>query len=267
MRRAIPLVLLLAGCTAPLPVARGGGIVSTNPCADAMLVELVPLGRIAAISRYSQDPSATSMPLAQARQLRATGGTAEEVIALHPRLVVTSSFTPAATRAAYQALGLRVLALDSPTSIAASKAQLMTLARAVGAEARGRALVARIDAAVRAAAPPAGAPPSALLFLGGGLVNGPGNLLDELMRVSGLRNAAADYGLRYSASVATDVIAQSPPTLWMTSGAANRQQAALSGVLGTRVRRATFPHTLMNCGGPTIVPALKALASIRRTVK
>lgn len=266
MRRAIPWLMLLAGCTAP-PAPRGGGIVSTNPCADAMLVELVPLARIAAISRYSQDPVATSMPLALARRLRATGGTAEEVIALHPDLVVTSIFTPAATRAAYQAAGLRVVALDSPTSIAASRAQLEMLAKAVGAEDRGRALLARIDAAVRAAAPPAGARPSALLLLGGGLVNGPGNLLDELMQVAGFSNAAAGYGLRYSAHVSTEIMARAPPMLLIASGAPDRQQQALDAVLGQRVRHVGFARQLMNCGGPTIIPAVARFAAIRRAAR
>ena len=54
MRLALPLALLLAGCSAPVKPHAGGGaplrIVSTNPCADAMLFELVPPGRIAAIS-------------------------------------------------------------------------------------------------------------------------------------------------------------------------------------------------------------------------
>ncbi len=264
MRRAIPLLMLVSGCTAA-PVARGGGIVSTNPCADAMLVALVPLSRIAAISRYSHDPAATSMPLGLARRLRATGGTAEEVIALHPDLVVTSSFTPAATRAAYQAAGLRVLALDAPASIAESKAQLIALANAVDARDRGQMILARIDAAVRAAAPPPGPQPGALLLLGGGLVNGPGNLLDELMQAAGLRNAAAGYGLRYSAPVSTEIIAASPPALLIASGQPGRQHQVLSAALVQRVRHATFPSRLMNCGGPTIIAALARFATIRRT--
>lgn len=267
MRRAVPLLLLVAGCSATPADHVGGGIVSTNPCADAMLVALVPLARIAAISHYSQDPAATSMPLAIARQLRATGGTAEEVIALHPALVVTSSFTPAATRAAYHAAGLQVLTLDSPGSVAASKAQVTMVAQAVGAEAQGRAIVARMDAAMRAAAPPGPARPAALLLLGGGLVNGPGNLLDELMQTAGFRNAAPDYGLRYSARASTEVIAHRPPALLIATGQQDRQQRALSTVIGARTRRARFDRALLNCGGPAIAPAVARFAALRRGLR
>src|SRR3546814_5557596 len=84
------LLLVLAGCDRPAPATRGG-IVSTNPCADQILVSLVQPERIAAISHYSQDPAATSLPPEVARRYRVTAGTAEEVIALRPDLVVTST--------------------------------------------------------------------------------------------------------------------------------------------------------------------------------
>jgi iron complex transport system substrate-binding protein len=208
MRRAIPLLfgLVLASCGAPAATG-GGGIVSTNPCADALLVRLVPPARIAAISHYSHDPASSSLPQAVAHQFRTTAGTAEEVIALKPDLVVVDTLTPLASRAAYARAGLRVLMLDSPTSIAASRAQILALADAVGASARGQALAARIDAAIAAAAPPAGTHrPGTLMYIGGDLANGPGTLLDELMTRAGLRDAAPDYGLAHSGVVASEAL-------------------------------------------------------------
>ena len=131
MRRgAVLLALALAGCAQP--AARRGGIVSTNPCADAILVRLVAPDRIAAISHYSQDPAATSLPLDVARRFATTAGTAEEVIARAPDLVLADSFAPATTLNAYRRAGLRVVVLDSPTDVAASIAQVRQVAAAVG---------------------------------------------------------------------------------------------------------------------------------------
>jgi len=144
MIRAIPLLLLLGGCAAP---PRQGGIVSTNPCADAILAQVAP-DRLAAVSRYSHDAAATSMPLAIARRWPATAGTAEEVIARAPDLVVTDSFAPAATRAAYAKAGLTVLTLGSVATIADSERQVMQIATAAGRAARGRAMVAQIEQAL-----------------------------------------------------------------------------------------------------------------------
>jgi len=153
MKPTIPLLaLMLAGCTQPAAPG-GGGIVSTNPCADAMLVDLVPPSHIAAISHYSVEPDASSMSLPVARRYATTAGTAEEVVGLRPDLVVTSSFTPPATLAAYKRAGLKVLTLDSPTTIAASETQIRTLAAAVGAPQQGEAMVARIESAVAEATP------------------------------------------------------------------------------------------------------------------
>src|SRR3569623_1288470 len=145
MKPTIPLLaLMLAGCTQPAAPG-GGGIVSTNPCADAMLVDLVPPSHIAAISHYSVEPDARSMSLPVASRSATTAGTAEEVVGLRPDLVVTTSFTPPATLAANIRAGLKERMLDSPTTIAASEMQIRTRAAAVGAPQHGVAMVARID--------------------------------------------------------------------------------------------------------------------------
>src|SRR4029079_4978164 len=80
--------LLLAACAQPPPHASlHPTIVSLNPCTDAILAEVADPEQILAISYYSHDPRATSMPLAEARKFRATGGTVEEVLALDPDVV------------------------------------------------------------------------------------------------------------------------------------------------------------------------------------
>ncbi len=264
MRGAILLASALAGCAQPSPVP-AEGIVSTNPCADAILVRLVPASRIAAISHYSHDPVAGSLPMAVARRYRATAGTAEEVIALRPSLVLTSSFTPIATREAYARAGLKTLVLGSPTSITASEAQVMEIADAVGAAGKGRAMVAGIDAAVRAARPTLRGRPAALLYIGGDLANGSGTLLDEMMTIAGFTNAAASYGLAYTGTLPAETIVARPPAVVIAPPGDGRA-AALRRALLSRTPEVAFDRQLVNCGGPTIVPALARLAAIRATL-
>ena len=261
----------LAGCTAP--ARGGGGIVSTNPCADAMLVELVAHDRIAAISHYSQDPAATSIPLSLARRFRATRGTAEEVVALKPDLVIASSFTAPATRAAYARAGLRTLYLDSPVTIDGSKRQVTELAAAVGAADKGRLMNATIDRAVAAAA--TGGPPlPALVWIGGNMVSGEGNLLDEMLRRAGFSNQAAHYGLRFTGTLPAERIVADPPRVMLVPDAGGRDAASRAAELRRRalahsrgrVFEAAFPRSLVNCGGPVIARAMTRLADIRRAV-
>lgn len=269
MRAAVLLGLALTGCAAP---RADGGIVSINPCADAMLVELVPPGRIAAISRWSREPDATSIPLDLARRLPVTSGTAEDVIARAPSLVVASSFTAPATRAAFARAGVKALYLDSPDSIAASQAQVAELAAAVGAPARGAAINARIDQALAAAAR-SDAPVPALLWIGGNLVSGGGTLLDEMMRHAGFRDAAAEYGLQQTGSLPVERLVAQPPRVMLVPEAAGRDAGSRTAALRARIlahvpgiRQASFSRSLINCGGPVIPRALRRLAAIRRAV-
>ena len=83
-------------------------IVSLNPCTDAILAEVADPAQLLAISHYSHDPRATSMPPADARRFRATGGTLEEVLALDPDVVVAGAFLAPATAQALERLGIRV---------------------------------------------------------------------------------------------------------------------------------------------------------------
>jgi iron complex transport system substrate-binding protein len=272
MRGAALLCLLAASCAAP--PSGGGGIVSTNPCADAMLVELVPPDRIAAISHYSQDPIATSIPLDIAARFRTTRGTAEEVIAMRPDLVVASSFTAPATREAYARAGLKTLYLDSPVTIAASEAQVTELAAALGAADAGKAMNARIERAVAAAAIPGPRIP-ALVWIGGNLVSGGGNLLDEMLTRTGFEDWAAHYGLQFTGTLPIERVVADPPQVMLIpdepgrdadSRAAQVRALALAH-LGGRVQQARLPRSLVNCGGPVIARAMTRLAEIRRSIR
>lgn len=278
MRRAaltclVPSLALgmLAGCAALPP--QGGGIVSTNPCADAMLMELVSPRRIAAISHYSQDPVASSIPLDVAARFRTTRGTAEEVVAMQPDLVIASSFTPPSTREAYARAGLKTLYLDSPVTIDASKVQVTELADALGVVRAGEAMNARIDRAVSAASWK-GAQIPALIWIGGNMVSGGGNLLDEMMTRAGFSNHAAHYGLQFTGYLPMEHVIIDPPRVMLvpdesgrdaSSRAAQLRSRALAH-LGGQIDEARFPRALANCGGPVIGKAMSRLAEIRRSV-
>ena len=264
------IAVLLAGC-AQQPATRfaqGGGIVSTNPCSDQLLVALAP-DRIAAISHYSQEPGASSIPLDIARRFPATAGTAEEVIALKPDLVVASSFTPKPTLDAYRRAGLRVLLLDSPTTIAASEAQIRQVATALGEPAKGETMIAKIEAAVAAATPRDGARPSALLYIGGDFANAGPSLLTEMIARAGLGDASKDYGLAFSGTVPIETIALKPPALLLSTDPANRiawLRREVVAKTGAKMVEARFPRNLVNCGGPSIAPAMRVLAAARARV-
>ncbi|MEH3105144.1 MAG: ABC transporter substrate-binding protein [Sphingomonas phyllosphaerae] len=264
-RAAAVLAMPLLVGAAP---ARAPRVVSINPCLDAMLMQVADPAQIAAISHYSHDPRATSVPLAWAQRFPATSGTAEEVVALRPDLVVASGHVAPATVAALTRMHIKLRQFALPDTIAESAQQVRELADAIGHPARGAALAARIAAAARAEAV---TPVSAVIFGPGGLVPGAGTLPDEMLRRAGFRNASAGYGLKRWDVLPLEYLLADPPRVVLSVAAAQgageriERHRALKR-LGTRVAIAPFAGRLMNCGGPTIIAGMARLRAVRAQV-
>jgi len=233
-------------------------IVSMNPCIDSVLLRVADGPQVAAISHWSHDPSATSLPVGLARRFRSHGGTAEEVIALRPDLVLTTPYTPLATRAALQRLKVPMVSVGVPATIAQSLAQVRTVADAAGQSARGAALVAAIEAGL-AQSRRTGAPRPALMRMASGLVPGPGSLSEALMAHAGLFSVAGNRGLAGADVIPLEALALDPPALLIT----DRPEALPPLVARLPIRVERFDRQLLNCGGPSLLPAARRLAAIR----
>lgn len=278
MRRAallsIAFAFALASCAAAPSQSRGGGIVSLNPCADAMLVRLVPPDRVAAISHYSADPAASSISPQVAARYRHTRGTAEEVIAMRPDIVLAHSFVSPSVRAALDRAGVKTIYLGTPNTVEDSKAQVAEVAALVGAEDAGRALNAEIDRAVATASDYRGAPIPALLWISGNLVSGGGTLLDDMMVRAGFSDQAAYYGLQFTGYLPMERVIVDPPRVMLVPDEQGRDRSSRAAMLRARalahvpgkVVQAPFPRRLVNCGGPVIIDAMDRLADVRRSV-
>ena len=246
-------------------------VVSLNPCLDGILLEVADPGQIVALSFYSRDPALSAIAAA-ARRFPFTKGSAEEVVALRPDLVLTSGTGAMALTDVLPRLHIRQESFAVPATVEESLAQVRRVAAAVGHPDRGEALAARVRAAIAAAAPWPGEPRlRALIYEYHGLASGPGTLVDELMRRAGFDNLAAAYGLRGTGEVPLEMLVANPPQVLLagrlTPGEPVWADRVLShpalAALSPRTRRETFPETLMFCGGPSIIPAIGALARAR----
>ncbi|QGN56331.1 ABC transporter substrate-binding protein [Novosphingobium sp. Gsoil 351] len=263
--------MAIGGCgrDAPPAPAAHPTIVSLNPCADAILAQVAAPGQVLAISHYSHDPRGSSMPLAQARRLPATGGTVEEIAALAPDIVVGDSFTAPATRAALRRLGVGFAELPIAPTVAASEAQIRFVARLTGRPAAGDPLIARIEQSLADAAPPPDwTPPRTIVWQGGGLVAGDETLIAELMARAGFRSAAATRGLGQGAILPLEAMLADPPRVILAAGDPRAEQDRLlrHPVLARlhRTASARLAPRLFYCGGPSIPRAMARLAAIRR---
>jgi iron complex transport system substrate-binding protein len=270
-RRAAALGVAALGLAAAGPPGPRR-VVSLNPCLDVILVHVADRAQVAALSHYSHDSLNSSLgPLGQAFPI--TYESAEEVIALAPDLVLTARHSSPATRAALDRLGIRTELFGVPSTVEESLAQVRQVAKAVNRPARGEAVVAQIQAALAAAAPPPGERPlTALIYQSGGFASAHGTLMDDMMRRTGFINAASRYGLKRTGNVPLEQVIADPPDVLLAGQAkpgaptwADRvlEHPALAGVAG-RMHRAAFPQRLTFCGGPVLIETAKMLALARR---
>jgi iron complex transport system substrate-binding protein len=255
--------LLLLGCVDVEPVERSTPptIVSLNPCTDAILADVAEPDQLLAISHYSHDPRASSMPVAEARRYRVTGGTVEEVLALDPDLVVAGSFLDPPTVQAFRRLGIRVETVGIASSVEESEAQVRRLAILSGNEARGEALVARIERSL-AAARRHGPAVSALVWQEGGLVPGPDTLVAQLLANSGFTSHSAARGLGQGAYLPLEHVLADPPQVVIAAGGERMLHHPALRHLAA-VRHETLDPALLFCGGPTIPRLAARLAELR----
>lgn len=273
---------LLGGCGGAVAHRQPGSaghalrVVSINPCIDAVLVRVADPAQIAGISRYSQDPQASSIPLGIARRFRATSGTAEEVMALSPDLVLAGSFVEPATLAAFRRLGIRLLQYDVPATIDESIGQMRAIAAAVGHAGRGEALarqtqraIAAARADLRSASGSAAATP-ALIWARDGLVPGAGTLADDVLHTSGFHNLSRSYGLRQWDILPLEYLVAHPPRVLLSAGNASHDDRVLGHPvlqqLAQRIAVRHYPEHLLHCAGPVIIEAVTRLAAIRRSL-
>lgn len=266
MRIGWLLALLLSGCSSG-PAIAPGGIVSANPCIDAVLAEIAAPGQIAAVSAFSHKADSTSAPLAWALKHPAVGITAEEIIAARPRLLLTGNLASAGTNTALSNAGIKMITFGVPATVVESLSQVRQLSQAIGRVAAGEALVGRIENSLSRNGSPS-SKISALIWQAGGFVAGKGTLQDELLARAGFSNASETYGLKQWEQLPLETVIRKPPAVIFMASSADGDEARILAMrqrmiarLGGKTRIVSFPDKLLFCGGPTIIDVMQVLKS------
>ncbi len=184
-------------------------IVSLAPSHTELLFALGAGDRVVGVTRYCDRPAAVA---ALPRVADATTVFLEPLAGLRPDLVVANAD---ALREALAPLRGRVPFLAVPTDTLEQLLDApLVLGRAVGREAEGRALRARMDAALDGAGERArGRAPDRVLFVvqrDPFYVAGPGSFVDALLLRLGYRNAAEGLGGRWPTPSAEAILAMAP---------------------------------------------------------
>ncbi len=252
----IPSVLLLLLLAAAARAGAPQRIVSLNLCTDQLLMALVPAERIASItwlSRSEGDP--ILLPVAQL--LRVNRGSAEEVLALKPDLVIAGRFTTGTTRALLRKVGVPLLEVDPANDWEGIRRTTREVAVATGTSAKAEVLLQQMDRdlALLSRLQPA-QPVRAIGWSGAGDdVPGIDTLFNTILETAGAVNLAARSGARSSFDL--EQVLQARPDVLLRGATYGSKPALRNDVAHHRVLRALpwlhtieYPEAVFGCGVP-----------------
>lgn len=235
-------------------------LASLNLCSDEYALLLAHPGEVVSVSRLSQDPAESALaPLAQ----RATSnrGRLEDIVATRPTVVLTMGGGGRSSAAIARALGLTVIDLPQPATMADVGANLTRVAIALGDRARAEPWIARL--AVLQSRPPT---QRDAIYLGhGGLSQSPGSLGATWMALAGLRQRSLPAG-----RATLETLATRPPQVLLLSNYRSNQlsngQRWLAHPLLAQIksRRLVTDGRAWTCGGPMMIAEIERLRRLVR---
>lgn len=262
--------LVLAASLGPLAAEPPKRIVSLNLCTDQLLIDLVAPQRISALSQLAADP-ALSAVADRVEGIRLVRGSAEEVLALEPDLVIAGEHSTPTTVAMLRRLGLDVLTVPTASDFAGIRTAIRAIADKVGEAARGEQLIADFDARLAAARVADTVRPTALAYQINSLTADAGSLLDLALETAGYRNLARSTTLGPGGRLPLETLVVRPPDLvvlanapdaFLTVSADNLRHPALKDLLERRAH-VLLEMPLWLCGTPRIAEAIERLRALR----
>jgi iron complex transport system substrate-binding protein len=273
---AVAAVAMLGGLSfAPALAAGLPRIASMNVCTDQLLLTLADPGQILGLSRYSRERF-QSWAADDARRYRILSGGAEDILVLHPDVVVASLFDKRSTRELLKQQGLRLAEFAVPRSLDEAKAQIRRMGDITGHPDRAAAEIARLDAAIaRARRAVADKRYTVLPLSRRGWVSGSDSLVSSLLAETGLFNAAGDLGVSFGGYASLEAIVSLRPDFIVVSDAgdcaADDGSAFLLHPALERfyppAKRIVIPEQLTVCGGVMLADALDVLVKELKRVE
>ncbi len=250
-------------------------IVSLGLCTDQLLLDMVDHTRIAAITPEGKNPF-VSYRAANTNDVVIHNATAEDIIRHRPDLIVSTTFGSPDTVRILKHLGYRVEVLPLPRSIAEIYPLLQTLGQWVGEPERAAQIADDLKnrlAAIQQSL--AGVPAErAVIYSPNGFVIGSGTLEDDVLRLAGYRNIAAEAGIELFRAISLEtLITWQPQRILLENGVNNRDSLAHTYIYHPALRHLVgpghsveMPAHLRDCYGPVTADFIAYLAAQRTPI-
>jgi iron complex transport system substrate-binding protein len=260
--RGFALAFALSFVWAGTGQAAPGRVASLNLCTDELLLMLGHPSQVLSVTHLAQQQAETPL-WREAGRFRRNDGSLVSIAGLRPDLVLTMGGGVRDRGRIAQRLGIHILDLPFPQSIADIEQSVRTVSAALGREREGAALLARI-ARLKASRPAAGV--DAIWLGGGGRTVAAGSLAAQWMALAGLRQRPV-RGDR----VSLEQLLVRPPAVILRSdyrsGQYSGEQRWLSHPLARRARGARTVPTdgrLWTCMGPALAGEIERLRGAAR---
>lgn len=233
-------------------------VISTNLCADLLLLRIADPEQIRSVSRQSQD--ARISPVAdRARAYPPNRGGVEDLLYFKPDIaLVYQGWTGRDQAERLAGQGIEVIALPYPKGWDDALQTARTLSARIGRTEAGEALAEEFERRMRALARPERERAPSLLYLrpSGGTA-GQGTYVDDLIARLGLRNLAADQGINGWGRFSLERLVNTPPDVFLLGYFDQAQSPARSSygrhpLLRSLLERTPvigLPGNAWGCGG------------------
>ncbi|MEA3641839.1 MAG: ABC transporter substrate-binding protein [Lamprobacter sp.] len=270
---AVPPNAELPTLAQPLP-----SVISTNLCADLLLLRLAAPEQILSVSRQAQDPAQS--PVAEiASAYPANRAAVEEMLYFQPDIALTYLGWSSRLHAELLAdQGIRIVPLPYPRGVEDALAMTREIAQAIGREVAGAGEITNAQARIKALTEQLPARTAALktLYLrpNGGTA-GSETYIDALLGLLGLRNLAAEQGIRGWGTVPLEQLMLDPPDIFLLGyfDQAQPQSTARFGrhpllhQLLARIPSIQLPsNSGWGCGGLELIDAAELIAEQLKTI-
>ena len=235
-------------------------LASLNLCSDEYALLLAHPGEVVSVSRLSHDLAESALaPLA--KRAASNRGRIEDIVATRPTVVLTMGGGGRSSATIAGALGLTVIDLPQPATVADVAANLTRVATALGDRTRAKPWIARLTALQ--SRPPI---QRDAIYLGhGGLSQSPNSLGTSWMTLAGLRQRSLPAG-----RATLEILATRPPQVLLLSnyrsGQVSNGQRWLHHPLLAHIksRRLVADGRAWTCGGPMMIAEIERLRRLAR---
>lgn len=258
------LCLMVIAATAS---ARPQRIVSTNVCADQLVMLLADPQHIVAVSSLASDPEVSNLA-PEARRHKINHARAEEIIRLAPDLVVGDIQTGRHANDLARSIGVPVHLVGWPSSIGEVERIIRDLGNVLGHNPRADDVIQGMRKRMGPRRP---ATISALVYEPNGLTTGAGTLSDDVLGHAGLRNIAGDLRSGAYGAVPLELVVARAPRLLVLDESYVKTSSRAQALLQHPAFRALEGRTtiyrqksrLLLCPGPWVADAVAGLAAQR----